>query len=182
VIQAKDIYPHLYSSDMFSYSKAMIKTVKTYDPSAPNALYIYFLYPGLIALRRHRIAHYLFKKGFKLIARIISLNTRKRFGIDIHPAATIGKGVFIDHGMGLVIGETAVVGDGCVLYHGVTLGAHVFDPIDRHPKLEDHVIVFTGAKIIGPITIGHHTKIGANAVVTKSCEAYSKLKGVPAHK
>ncbi len=143
---------------------------------------IYFTYPGVIALRRYRRAHKLYNKGFHNLARWMAYRTRKITGIDIHPAAKIGHGVFIDHGMGLVIGETAVVGDNCVLYHGVTLGANTFEKVDRHPKLGNNVIVYAGAKIIGPVKIGDHTVIAANAVVVKDAPPYSKLIGVPAHR
>jgi len=143
---------------------------------------IYFTYPGVIALRRYRRAHKLYNRGFHNLARWMAYRTRKITGIDIHPAAKIGHGVFIDHGMGLVIGETAVVGDNCVLYHGVTLGANTFEKVDRHPKLGNNVIVYAGAKIIGPVKIGDHTVIAANAVVVKDAPPYSKLIGVPAHR
>jgi serine O-acetyltransferase len=159
-----------------------IKTAKKYDPSAPSCLMIYLTYPGVIALRRHRFAHFLYTHNLKNIARFISYKTRKKTGIDIHPAAKIGAGVFIDHGMGLVIGETAVVSDDCILYHGVTLGANTFEKVDRHPKLGKGVIVYANATIIGPITIGDHSIVGANAVVLKNAPAHSRLKGVPAHR
>jgi serine O-acetyltransferase len=159
-----------------------VQAAKKYDPAAPSCLMIYLTYPGVIALRRHRRAHKLYNKGFKNIARLISYRTRKITGIDIHPAAQIGHGVFIDHGMGLVIGETAVVGDGCVLYHGVTLGANTFEKIDRHPKLGKNVIVYAGATLIGPIHIGDDSIVAAGAVVLKDAPPRSKLIGVPAHK
>lgn len=159
-----------------------VRSAKKFDPAAPNCFMIYFTYPGVIALRRHRRAHKLWNKGFYNLARLISYRTRRITGIDIHPGAKIGKGVFIDHGMGLVIGETSVIGDYCVLYHGVTLGANTFDKVDRHPKLGKHVIVFAGAKIIGPIHIGDHSIIAANAVVVKDAPENSKLIGIPAHR
>jgi len=159
-----------------------VRAAKKFDPAAPGCIMIYFTYPGVIALRRYRRAHKLYNKGFHNLARWISYRTRKITGIDIHPAAKIGHGVFIDHGMGLVIGETAVVGDNCVLYHGVTLGANTFEKVDRHPKLGNNVIVYAGAKIIGPIKIGEYTVIAANAVVVKDAPPYSKLIGVPAHR
>jgi serine O-acetyltransferase len=159
-----------------------VRAAKRFDPAAPGCIMIYFTYPGLIALRRYRRAHKLYNKGFHNLARWMAYRTRKITGIDIHPAAKIGHGVFIDHGMGLVIGETAVVGDNCVLYHGVTLGANTFEKVDRHPKLGNNVIVYAGAKIIGPVKIGDHTVIAANAVVVKDAPPYSKLIGVPAHR
>ncbi len=166
----------------FTCTVADVRSAKKFDPAAPNCMMIYFTYPGVIALRRHRRAHKLWNKGFQNLARFISYRTRRITGIDIHPGAKIGKGVFIDHGMGLVIGETAVIGDYCVLYHGVTLGANTFDKVDRHPKLGNHVIVFAGAKIIGPIHIGNHSIIAANAVVVKDAPENSKLIGIPAHR
>ena len=159
-----------------------VQAAKKFDPAAPSCLMIFLTYPGVIALRRHRKEHKLFLKGFKNLASFKQARTRRITGIDIHPAAKIGKGVFIDHGAGLVIGETAVVGDHCVLYHGVTLGANTFEKVDRHPKLGNNVIVFAGAKIIGNIHIGDHSIVAANAVVVKDAPAYSKLIGVPAHK
>ena len=159
-----------------------VRAAKKFDPAAPGCIMIYFTYPGVIALRRYRRAHKLYNKGFHNLARWMSYRTRKITGIDIHPAAKIGHGVFIDHGMGLVIGETAVVGDNCVLYHGVTLGANTFEKVDRHPKLGNNVIVYAGAKIIGPVKIGEYTVIAANAVVVKDAPPYSKLIGVPAHR
>ena len=166
----------------FQCIKEDVLAAKKFDPAAPCCMMIYFTYPGVIALRRHRRAHKLWTKGFKNWARIISYKTRKKTGIDIHPAAVIGHGVFIDHGMGLVIGETASVGDNCVLYHGVTLGANTFDKVDRHPKLGNGVIVYAGATIIGPIHIGDNSIIAANAVVLKDAPKNSRLIGVPAHK
>jgi serine O-acetyltransferase len=159
-----------------------VRAAKKFDPAAPSCFMIYFTYPGVIALRRHRRAHKLYLKGYKNLARFIAYRTRKITGIDIHPAAKIGKSVFIDHGMGLVIGETAEVGDYTVLYHGVTLGANTFEKVDRHPKIGKHVIIYANATIIGPIKIGDHSIVAANAVVVKDAPNYSKLIGVPAHR
>ncbi|HPG42502.1 MAG TPA: DapH/DapD/GlmU-related protein [Acholeplasmataceae bacterium] len=159
-----------------------VRAVKKFDPAASNCFMIYFTYPGVIALRRHRRAHKLWNKGFLNLARIISYRTRRITGIDIHPAAQIGHGVFIDHGMGTVIGETAVIGDNCVLYHGVTLGANTFEKVDRHPKLGNNVIVYANATLIGPIHIGDHSIVAAGAVVVKDAPPYSKLIGIPAHR
>lgn len=167
---------------MFKCSLEDVRAAKKFDPAAPSCLMIYLTYPGVIALRRHRFAHKLFIKGFKNLARYHAYRTRKKTGIDIHPGAKIGHGVFIDHGMGLVIGETAVIGDNCVLYHGVTLGANTFEKVDRHPKLGNHVIVYANATLIGPIHIGDHSIVAANAVVVKDAPPYSKLIGVPAHR
>ncbi len=159
-----------------------VRSVKKFDPAAPSCLMIYLTYPGVIALRRHRRAHKLWLKGYKNIARLISYRTRRITGVDIHPAAQIGHGVFIDHGAGTVIGETAVIGDNCVLYHGVTLGANTFEKVDRHPKLGNNVIVYANATLLGPIIIGDHSVIAAGAVVVKDAPPYSKLIGVPAHR
>ena len=159
-----------------------VNSAKKFDPASPGCIMLFFTYPGVIALRRHRIAHWLWKKGLKTIPRLISYRTRRKTGIDIHPGATIGKGVFIDHGMGVVIGETAVIGDNCVLYHGVTLGANTFEKVDRHPKIGNNVVLYAHATIIGPIHIGDHSVVAANAVVVKDAPPYSKLIGVPAHR
>lgn len=167
---------------MFKCTIEDVRAAKLYDPAAPSCLMIYLTYPGVIALRRHRRAHKLYNKGFKNLARWISYRTRRITGIDIHPGAKIGKRVFIDHGMGTVIGETAVIGDDCVLYHGVTLGANTFEKIDRHPKLGHHVIVYADATIIGPVHIGDYSVVAAKALVLKDAPPYSKLKGIPAHR
>lgn len=167
---------------MFRRTCGDIKAAKTYDPAAPCALMIFLTYPGVIALRRHRITQRLWKLGLKNLSRYISYRTRRKTGIDIHPNARIGECVFIDHGMGLVIGETAVIGDHTVLYHGVTLGANTFEKIDRHPKIGRHCIIYANATVIGPIRIGDNSIIGANAVVLKSTPAHSLLVGNPAHK
>lgn len=159
-----------------------VNSAKKYDPAAPGCLMLFFTYPGVIALRRHRIAHFFWKKNLKTLARIISYRTRRKTGIDIHPGAQIGKGVFIDHGMGVVIGETAVVGDKCVIYHGVTLGANTFEKVDRHPKIGNDVIIYANATIIGPIHIGDNSIVAAHAVVVKDAPPHSKLLGIPAHK
>ncbi len=157
-----------------------VRAAKLYDPAAPCCFMVYFTYPGVIALRRHRRAHKQWLKGRFNYARWISYRTRKKTGIDIHPAAKIGTGVFIDHGMGTVIGETAEIGDGCVLYHGVTLGANTFEKVDRHPKIGSGSMIYAGATLIGPIHIGEHSIIAAGAVVVKDAPANSLLKGVPA--
>jgi serine O-acetyltransferase len=167
---------------MLKCTKEDVFAAKKFDPAAPSCLMVFLTYPGVIALRRHRRAHKLWLKGYKNWARWIASVTRKRTGIDIHPAAKIGHGVFIDHGMGLVIGETASVGDNCVLYHGVTLGANTFEKVDRHPKIGNNVIIYANATLIGPIHIGDHSIVGAGAVVLKDAKAHSRLIGVPAHK
>lgn len=156
------------------------KKARMIDPAAPSLWVIYFTYPGVIALRRHRRAHKWWNRGFKNYARLISYKTRKKTGIDIHPAAKIGRRVFIDHGMGVVIGETAVVGDDCIIYQGVTLGANTFEKVDRHPKIGNNCILYTNAVILGNINIGANSIVAAQSVVTKSCPENSILKGVPA--
>ena len=140
------------------------------DPAAKSLLEAMFCYPGLRAIRRHKRAHKLYSEGKHTRARIISQRTRKKTGIEIHPGAKIGERLFIDHGMGIVIGETAEVGDDVTIYHGVTLGGVGGNPDGkRHPTVEDGVMIGAGAKILGPITIGKGAKIGANAVVVKKC-------------
>ena len=167
---------------MFQCSKEDLKAAKAKDPAAECCLFMYFFYPGVIALRRHRRAHKLWQKGLKKWARYISYRTRRITGIDIHPGARIGKGVFIDHGMGVVIGETAVVGDNCLIYHNVTLGAATFEKVDRHPKIGNNVTIFTGASVIGNVKIGDNSIIYAHSLVTRDAPPNSVLKGIPAHK
>lgn len=149
------------------------------DPAARSALEIVLSYPGLHALWGYRITHWLWKHNHKLTSRLLSQFVRSLTGIEIHPAATIGQGLFIDHGMGVVIGETAEIGDNVTLYHGVTLGGTSLVKGKRHPTLGDRVVVGAGAKILGAITIGVDTRIGANAVVVKSVPANSVVVGVP---
>ncbi|CAL4860435.1 serine O-acetyltransferase EpsC [Microbacterium sp. MM2322] len=157
-----------------------IASAKLRDPAARGGLEIALLYPGLHAVWSHRVAHALWRRGRRFPARAISQLTRWLTGIEIHPGARIGRRFFIDHGMGVVIGETAEVGDDVMLYHGVTLGGRTRDAGKRHPTLEDGVAVGAGAKILGPVVIGAHSVIGANAVVTKDAPADSVLVGVPA--
>lgn len=149
------------------------------DPAARSRLEIALLYPGLHAVWIHRITHWLWRRGFKLLARWLSQLARGLTGIEIHPGATIGKGLFIDHGMGVVIGETAEVGDDVTLYHGVTLGGTSLSKGKRHPTLGNRVTVGAGAKVLGNITIGDDSRIGANAVVVKSVPENSVVVGVP---
>jgi serine O-acetyltransferase len=142
-------------------------------------LEVLLCYPGLHAIWAHRLSHRLWKGGFKLIARGISQIMRGITGIEIHPGAKIGHNFFIDHGMGVVIGETAEVGDNVTLYHGVTLGGTSLNKTKRHPTIGDHVVIGAGAKVLGAITIGNNSRIGANAVVVKSTPADSVVVGVP---
>ncbi|MFI8631315.1 serine O-acetyltransferase EpsC [Microbacterium sp. NPDC077663] len=157
-----------------------VAAAKLRDPAARGGAEIALLYPGLHAVWSHRVAHALWRRGWRFPARALSQVTRWLTGIEIHPGARIGRRFFIDHGMGVVIGETAEVGDDVMLYHGVTLGGRTRDGGKRHPTLEDGVAVGAGAKILGPVVIGAHSVIGANAVVTKDAPADSVLVGVPA--
>ena len=138
------------------------------DPAAESKLMIYLTYPHIKALNYHYVAHKLYKRKKHTLARMLAKRARRITGIEIHPGAQIGKGLFIDHGMGVVIGETAVIGDNVTMYHGTTLGGTTLDPIKRHPTIEDNVMIGAGAKVLGNITIGKNSKIGANAVVKHS--------------
>lgn len=157
-----------------------IRAAKLRDPAARSGLEIALLYPGLHAVWSHRVAHALWTRGLRFPARALSQLTRAATGIEIHPGAVIGRRFFIDHGSGVVIGETAEVGDDVMLYHGVTLGGRTRDSGKRHPTLGDGVAVGAGAKILGPVHIGDRSVVGANAVVTKDAPADSVLVGVPA--
>lgn len=156
------------------------KNIMEKDPACKNIFYAIFLYPGFHILIFHRIAHFLYKVRLLFLARLISQIARWLTGIEIHPGAKIGKNLFIDHGMGIVIGETAVIGDNCTIYHGVTLGGTGKDKIKRHPTLGNNVMVGAGAKVLGPITIGDNVKIGAGAVVLKDVKANGTVVGIPA--
>jgi serine O-acetyltransferase len=164
---------------MFKIIRDDIQSVLDRDPAARNVLEILLCYPGLHAIWAHRLSHRLWKGGLKLFARWISQIMRNITGIEIHPGATIGHNFFIDHGMGVVIGETAEVGNNVTLYHGVTLGGTSLQKTKRHPTIEDHVVIGAGAKVLGAITIGAHSRIGANAVVVKSAPPHSVIVGVP---
>jgi len=157
-----------------------ISSAKLRDPAARGGLEIALLYPGLHAVWAYRIANRLWRRGLRFPARALSQVTRWLTGIEIHPGAAIGRRFFIDHGMGVVVGETAEVGDDVMLYHGVTLGGRQREGGKRHPTLHDGVAVGAGAKILGPITIGARSAVGANAVVTADAPADSVLVGVPA--
>jgi len=164
---------------MFKTIHDDVQSVLDRDPAARNVLEVLLCYPGLHAIWAHRLAHKLWKNGFKLIARWISQITRNLTGIEIHPGAKIGHNFFIDHGMGVVIGETAEVGNNVTLYHGVTLGGTSLHKTKRHPTIGDHVVIGAGAKVLGAITIGNNSRIGANAVVVKSTPPDSVVVGVP---
>ena len=150
------------------------------DPAARNYFEILTTYPGVHALILHRLAHFLWSIKLKLIARIFSHLARILTGIEIHPGAQIGRRFFIDHGMGVVIGETAIIGDDCTLYHGVTLGGTTWKKGKRHPTLKDNVVIGAGAKVLGPITLGNNSKVGSNAVVVTDIPNDSTSVGIPA--
>ncbi|MFN8847467.1 MAG: serine O-acetyltransferase [Bdellovibrionales bacterium] len=153
-----------------------IQAYRNYDPAAKSFWEILFLYPGPKALLLYRLAHALYENKLFFLARFISELARALTGIEIHPGAKIGKCLVIDHGMGVVIGETAEIGDNCIIFHGVTLGGLRFDPIKRHPTVGNRVMIGTGAKVLGPVLIGDDARIGANAVVTKNVEPKTTVK------
>lgn len=157
-----------------------VKSVLERDAAARNALEVFLLYPSIHAMIWHRIAHFLHRHKLKFLARLISQLVRFFTGIEIHPGAIIGKGLFIDHGMGVVIGETAVVGDNCTIYQGVTLGGTGKEKGKRHPTLGNNVMVGSGAKVLGPFTVGDNSKIAAGAVVLNEVPPNSTCVGVPA--
>ena len=156
-----------------------IKAAQQKDPAAKGLLEVILLYQGLHALISHRIAHYFYKMRLFFFARLVSQISRQMTGIEIHPGAKIGQGFFIDHGMGVVIGETAIIGDNVLLYQGVTLGGTGLEKGKRHPTIGNNVVIGTGAKVLGNITIGDNSYIGANAVVIKDVPPNSTVVGVP---
>ena len=164
---------------MFRSLKSDFAIIKERDPAARGVWEIIFCYPGFQALSMHRISHKLWKYKLPLIPRLLSHLTRFLTGVEIHPGARIGKGVFIDHGMGVVIGETSEIGDRCLLYQGVTLGGTGKESGKRHPTLEANVVVGAGAKVLGGICVGTNTRIGAGSVVVKNVEANSTVVGIP---
>ncbi len=164
---------------MFDTLKEDIKVVFERDPAVRNTLEIFICYPGFHAVLLHRVSHALWNRKFYLFGRMTSHIARFLTGIEIHPGAKIGKGFFIDHGMGVVIGETAEIGDNCTLYHGVTLGGTSWAKEKRHPTLGNNVVVGSGAKILGPFTVGDNSKIGSNSVVVKEVPPNSTVVGVP---
>ena len=163
----------------FTMMKRDISSVLERDPAARNRLEVFLVYSGLHAIWVHRISHWMWKHNLKFLARWLSQIARNLTGVEIHPGAVIGPGFFIDHGMGVVIGETAEVGADVTLYHGVTLGGTSLEKGKRHPTLGDRVVVGAGAKVLGAITIGEDSRIGANAVVVKSVPPNSVVVGVP---
>lgn len=163
----------------FSHLKRDIAVAKERDPAARSALEIFLCYPGVHAVIWHRFNHWLWKHGAKLFARWISSMVRFFTGIEIHPGATIGEGFFIDHGMGIVIGETTEIGKNVTLYQGVTLGGTSWKKEKRHPTIEDNVVVGAGAILLGPIRVGNNSRVGACSVVVRDVPAHSTIVGVP---
>lgn len=157
-----------------------IGAARAHDPAARGAIEVFFTYSGLHAVWWHRLAHALWRRRVPLLPRSISQFTRFLTGIEIHPGAVIGRRLFIDHGMGVVIGETTVVGDDVHMYHEVTLGGTGHEKGKRHPTIGDRVVIGAGAKVLGGVEIGHDSAVGANAVVVRSCEPWSTLVGIPA--
>ncbi|MDZ8055434.1 MAG: serine O-acetyltransferase [Aulosira sp. ZfuVER01] len=156
-----------------------LRTISERDPAARNWLEIVFCYPGVQALMFHRLTHWLYKIGIPFVPRFISTISRFLTGIEIHPGAKIGKGVFIDHGMGVVIGETAIVGDYALIYQGVTLGGTGKESGKRHPTLGENVVVGAGAKVLGNIQIGNNVRIGAGSVVLRDVPSNTTVVGIP---
>lgn len=165
---------------MFDRLKEDIKAIKDRDPAAKSSLEIYLLYPGLKAIRMHRRAHKHYLLGHSFRARYISQKAARKTGIEIHPGATIGRRLVIDHGTGIVIGETAEIGDDVLIYQGVTLGGTGKDVGKRHPTVGNGVMISAGAKVLGPITIGDNSRVAAGAVVLKDVPPNSTVVGVPA--
>ncbi|OIN79892.1 serine O-acetyltransferase [Mycobacterium malmoense] len=164
---------------MLAAMRQDIRAAKQRDPAAPSALQVVFAYPGVHAIWGHRISHRLWNRGARLAARTLAELTRVLTGVDIHPGAVLGAGLFIDHATGVVIGETAEIGDDVTIYHGVTLGGSGVDTGKRHPTVGDRVTIGAGAKVLGPIKIGDDSRIGANAVVVKPVPSNSVVVGVP---
>lgn len=164
---------------MFKTFRKDLKAVLDRDPAARNGFEVFFTYSGFHALRTHRFAHFLLKIKLKFLARCVSQLSKFFTGIEIHPGAKIGTGVFIDHGTGVVIGETCEIGDNVVIYQGVTLGGTGKDKGKRHPTIRSNVMISSGAKVLGPIIVGENSKIGANAVVLKDVPPNSTVVGIP---
>ncbi len=182
---ASDVIFHIgvfifFGGKMFNQLKEDIATVRARDPAARSNAEILFLYPGLKAIRMHRKAYWLYNHGFYFIARWLSQRASKKTGIEIHPAVKIGKRFFIDHGTGVVIGETAVIGDDVTLYQGVTLGGTGKDTGKRHPTIGNNVMTGSGAKVRGPLNVGDNSRIAAGAVVLKDIPPNSTATGIPA--
>lgn len=165
---------------MFKHLREDIRCVMDRDPAAHNVFEVISSYPGVHALLAHRLNHWLWRHGLRWLGRFLSLFSRWFTGIEIHPGARIGRRFFIDHGMGVVIGETAEIGDDCTLYHGVTLGGTSWEKGKRHPTLGTNVIIGAGAKVLGPIHVGNGARIGSNAVVVKDVPEGATMIGIPA--
>lgn len=164
---------------MFKDLKETIEAYKQRDPAARSTLEILLLYPGIRATTNHKVAHWCYEHNHKFLARYISQRTRHKTGIEIHPGAKIGKRLVIDHGMGIVIGETTEIGDDCLLYQGVTLGGTGKDVGKRHPTLGNNVMVGSGAKVLGPFKVGDNARIAANSVVLREVPPNATVVGVP---
>ncbi len=164
---------------MFRSIREQIDTIFREDPAAKGVLEIVFCYPGFHAVVLHRLAHGLYRRGFVTLGRMVSQFSRLITGIDIHPGATIGRRLFIDHGTGVVVGETAEIGDDVLIYQGVTLGGTGKEKGKRHPTIGDHVVIGAGAKVLGNILVGDHVKIGAGSVVVHPVPPHSTVVGVP---
>lgn len=164
---------------MFARLREDIACIFERDPAARNVFEVLTVYPGLHAVILHRVSHRLWGWGLKWLARVLAGFSRWMTGIEIHPGATLGRRFFIDHGMGVVIGETAVIGDDCTIYHGVTLGGTSWNKGKRHPTLGNDVVVGAGAKVLGPITVGNGARIGSNAVVVKNVPMATTVVGIP---
>ncbi|MEL7609756.1 MAG: serine O-acetyltransferase [Bacillota bacterium] len=164
---------------MFKTFRSDIRCILERDPAARNALEVFLCYPGFHAVRWHRVAHFLHRHGFKLLARMISQISRFFTGIEIHPGATIGQRLFIDHGMGVVIGETTIIGDDVTIYQGVTLGGTGKEVGKRHPTIGNRVMISSGAKVLGPFHVGDGAKVGAGAVVLREVPPCATIVGVP---
>ena len=156
-----------------------VRSVFARDPAARNVIEILTCYSGVQAVIFYRLTHFLWRYKLRWIARFISTLARWITGIEIHPGAVIGRRFFIDHGMGVVIGETAIIGDDCMLYHGVTLGGTTWDKVKRHPTLKNGVVIGAGAKILGPITLGNNVRVGSNSVVVRSIDDNETVVGIP---
>ncbi|MFZ2449186.1 MAG: serine O-acetyltransferase [Methylovulum miyakonense] len=166
---------------MFTRLKEDVACVFARDPAAQTWFEVITTYPGVHAVIIHRLSHWCWQAGFRWLARFIAYVSRWWTGIEIHPGAEIGRRFFIDHGMGVVIGETAVIGDDCTLYHGVTLGGTTWKKGKRHPTLHNGVVIGAGAKVLGPIDIGDGARVGSNSVVLKPVPAGTTVAGIPAH-
>lgn len=164
---------------MYRFIKEQIAIIRKHDPAIMSNWEV-FLYPSFKAIWRYRVAHYFYRKGHYLIARYLSEKAKRKTGIEIHPGAIIGENLFIDHGNGVVIGQTAIIGNNVLLYHGVTLGGTGSEAGKRHPTIGNNVVIGAGAKVLGNIEIGDNVKIGANAVVLKDVPDNATVVGVPA--